>query len=274
MINRILLVNDDGIDAKGLEVSENIARALCDDVWVVAPNKERSGAGCSLSLSDPIRLEQREEKRFAVDGTPVDCVMVALQHLMAENQPDLIISGVNQGQNIAEDLVYSGTVSGAVQGLIAGCFSVALSQSIGMRGDSTYQWKTAEHFAPKIIQAIMEENHGQGAFNINFPDRPIEEVEGIALTHQGRREYPLLRLIARTDPRNQPYYWVGFSRRLFVPEEGSDIHAVYGGKISVTPIGLNLTDEARLSTLQESFSDKLTQATQGDIVAKKEETIK
>ena len=272
MIKRILLVNDDGIDAEGLAVGRRIAQSLCDDVWVVAPNRERSGSGCSLSFQDPIRLEQRDEQTFSIDGTPVDCVMVALHHLMIDKKPDLIISGVNHGQNIAEDLIYSGTVSGAMQGLIADCFSVALSQAFGMSGKPQLQWETAEHYAPKIIKTMVE-TQTKGAFNINFPDRTIGDVEGVAMTHQGRREFPLLRMIARTDPRNRPYYWMGFNRHLFVPEEGSDIHAVYGGKISITPLQLNWTDSEKLAHLNSAFASQLTQNLESDIVQNQKETI-
>lgn len=258
MIKRILLVNDDGINAEGLAVSERIANLLCDDVWVCAPNVERSGASSCISFSDPIKMEPKGEKRFAINGTPVDCVMIALTHLMADNPPDLIISGVNRGQNIAEDLMYSGTVGAAMQGLVSGYFSIALSQAFGISsaGKIKMNWQTAEHFAPDIIRTLAE-THTEGAFNINFPDRGIDEVEGAVFTYQGRREFPLLQMEERLDPHHRPYYWMGFNRHLFVPEKGSDIHTIYGGKISITPLKFNFTDKNRLSTLDKSLNLKI-----------------
>ena len=146
MIKRILIVNDDGIDSEGLRIAERIARQIADDVWVAAPDRECSGASASLSFSDPIRFEARAPQRFAIFGRPVDCVMIALYHLMADKPPDLILSGVNRGQNIAEDLTYSGTVGAMKQGLISGVLSIALSQAID-RPDKIF-WETAAHYAP------------------------------------------------------------------------------------------------------------------------------
>ncbi len=246
---RILLTNDDGFEAAGLATLERIARNFSDDIWIVAPDKERSGSGCSLSFSDPMRLFQKDTQKFAVDGTPVDCVMIALHHLMEDNPPDLVLSGVNHGQNIAEDLIYSGTVAGAIQGCMAGIKSLSLSQAFGFataqkKHDKSFQinWQTAAHHAPAIIEQLLNQDWEKNVmFNVNFPDRQPEDVEGVSVTRQGRRDHPLLRMDARRDPRGRPYYWVGFRRFLSVPEEESDLHALYAGRISITPIHLNMT---------------------------------
>ncbi len=251
---RILLTNDDGIEAEGLAVLERIARRFSDDIWVVAPDKERSGSGCSLSFSSPMRLFQKDERRFAVDGTPVDCVMIAVHNLMQDQPPDLVLSGINHGQNVAEDLIYSGTVSGAIQGCMFGVRSIAISQSFGFSRAPEINWQTAEHHAPLVISKLLEQDWERDlVMNVNFPDRAPDEVEGISVTQQGRRDHPLLRMVERRDPRGRPYYWVGFHRFLSVPEIGSDLHAVYAGQISVTPLHLNLTHQR----MRESLSARL-----------------
>ena len=287
---RILLTNDDGIDAEGLAALERIARHFSDDIWIVAPDKERSGSGCSLSFSSPMRMFQKDERKFAVDGTPVDCVMIALHHLMEDNPPDLVLSGVNHGQNIAEDLIYSGTVSGAIQGCMAGIASISLSQAFGfartsnknsahvMRDGVTrdgvtrdgvfkINWQTAEQHAPAIISQLLEQGWEKDVLvNVNFPDRLPEDVEGVSVTRQGRRDHPLLRMDARHDPRGRPYFWVGFNRFLSMPEVGSDLHAIYSGRISVTPIHLNLTHQPT----HESLDARLNASFEVIAQAKKE----
>ena len=256
MIGRILIVNDDGIDSEGLQIAERIAAQLADDVWVVAPDRECSGASASLSFSDPVRFEQRGRQRFAIFGRPVDCVMIALYHLMADKRPDLILSGVNRGQNIAEDLTYSGTVAGAKQGLISGILSMALSQAID-RPNKIF-WETAAHFAPDLIRRLLQKGMPRNiALNINFPARAPEEVEGFAITHQGRRDRPLFKMAAREDPRGRSYCWLDFERYLSVPKIGSDLHAVQSSRISITPIQLDWTDHAAYEKLRHDHLDEM-----------------
>ena len=152
---RILVTNDDGIHAPGLETLEAIARHLSDDVWVVAPETDQSGVSHSLSLNDPLRLRQVAEKRFAVKGTPSDCVIMGVRHILRERGPDLVLSGVNRGQNVAEDVSYSGTVAGAIEGTILGVPSIALSQAYGPGGRDAVKWHTAEAHAAAIIRKAV-----------------------------------------------------------------------------------------------------------------------
>jgi len=182
---RILCTNDDGIHAPGLVALERIARTLSDDVWIVAPETDQSGVSHSLSLNDPLRLREIGEKHFAIKGTPTDCVIMGVRHIMFENRPDLILSGVNRGQNVAEDVSYSGTIAGAIEGTILGVSSIALSQAYGPGGRDAVKWACAEHHAPTVIEKILELGMPPNTLvNVNFPDCPPEEVIGIAV-HAG-----------------------------------------------------------------------------------------
>lgn len=251
---RILVTNDDGIHAPGLEACANIARALSDDVCVVAPEFDQSGVSHSLSLSDPLRLRQVEPKRFAVKGTPTDCVIMAIRHIMKDKKPDLVLSGVNRGQNVAEDVGYSGTVAGAMEGTVLGIPSIALSQAYGFETKSAPPYTVAEHFGPGVVRDLLDEGIPAGiVINVNFPNRPVDEVKGVAVTAQGRRDQDLLRIEPRNDGRGNPYYWIAFEKRIFETVNGSDLHALDQGMISVTPLRLDMTDEPMMTQLAQRF---------------------
>lgn len=254
---RILVTNDDGIHAAGLDACARIARTFSDDVWVVAPEFDQSGVAHSLSLSDPLRLRQVEERRFAVKGTPTDCVIMAVRHIMGDQPPDLVLSGVNRGQNIAEDVSYSGTVAGAIEGTILGIPSIALSQAFGVKSRENPSYVTAETHAPRIIRTLLDEGIPAGVLmNVNFPDRGPEEITGIVATAQGKRDQKLMRIEARRDGRGNPYYWIAFERRIFETAPGSDLRALDEGRISVTPLRLDMTDEPLMTRLALLFEGK------------------
>ncbi|MDX1729857.1 MAG: 5'/3'-nucleotidase SurE, partial [Aurantimonas coralicida] len=165
---RLLLTNDDGIHAEGLAVLERIARELTDDVWVVAPETDQSGLSHSLTLSSPLRLRKIDERRFALSGTPTDCVIMAVKQLM-DSPPDLVLSGVNAGQNICDDVTYSGTVAGAMEGTMLGLRSIALSQAFKPGSHREALWKTAETHAPALIERLMNFDTPPGhLINVNF----------------------------------------------------------------------------------------------------------
>jgi 5'/3'-nucleotidase len=248
---RILLTNDDGIRAHGLKVLEKIARQLSDDVWIVAPAEEQSGAGRSLSLHDPLRVRHFDERRMSVSGTPTDCVLMGVQDLIPGKQPDLVLSGVNRGQNIAEDVTFSGTVAGAMQGMQLGIPSVALSQAYGFGKDDPIQWETAEMYGAPILRRLFELKWPEDVLiNINFPDRKPDEVEEVEVTRQGRRDQHILHAEHRTDPRGMDYYWLAFKGLLSNPPDGVDLRAIYDGKISVTPLHMDLTHGETLGNLK------------------------
>ncbi len=251
---RILVTNDDGIHAPGLRYLEEIAHSLSEEVWVVAPEFEQSGAGHSLSLTEPLRVRRLEARRFAVRGTPTDCVMFAVNHLMRDVPPTLILSGINRGGNLAEDITYSGTVAAAIEGALAGIPAIALSQCVRPRPERT-NWQPARRFARATIEAILACGWPEGVLiNINFPSCPVEDVRGMRVTRQGRRDLGGLIVEERIDTRGVPYYWFGLSRTPGVPPAETDLEAVRAGYISITPLHLDLTHHPTRSRLKEAIA--------------------
>ena len=249
---RILITNDDGIHAPGLEACEKIARALSDDVWIVAPETDQSGVSHSLSLNDPLRLREVADRHFAVKGTPTDCVIMGARHIM-KDMPDLVISGVNRGRNAAEDVIYSGTVAAAMEGTVLGIKSFALSQAYAFTTRQNPFWETAIAHAPDLMRRVLDAGMPRDVLvNINFPDCPPDEVAGIAVATQGKRDQELLRIDARNDGRGNPYFWIAFGRGgVSGASAGSDLAALNDKKISVTPLRLDLTDEPFMTKLAE-----------------------
>lgn len=240
---RILCTNDDGVHARGLESLVAIARALSDDVFVVAPQEEQSGAARALTLANPIRVRKFDERRFAVSGTPTDAVTLAVTRLIEGKRPDLVLSGVNNGQNLAEDVTLSGTVAGAFQGMTLGIPSVALSLARFSRDSA--RWATPEMLGPGLLRKLLAEGWPPDVvLNINFPDCDPADVKGVEATRQGARDALPLYTEEREDLRGGKYFWFGHSGKLSNPPEGTDLRAVYNGRISVTPLHLELTHEA------------------------------
>ena len=238
---RLLLTNDDGINAEGLAALERIAAALSDDVWVCAPEYEQSGASRALTLSDPIRVRALSDRKFATTGTPTDCVMLALTELMGGLKPDLVLSGVNRGANLAEDVTMSGTVAGAIEGMALGVPAIALSQAGGPEPQDPF-YGPAETFAPGIIRRLVAAGWPKDVIiNLNFPNRPAAEIDQVEVTRQTFRDVHVRHAEKRTDLRNRDYYWMGYRPERSHPEPGTDLAAIYEGKISVTPLHIDLT---------------------------------
>ena len=245
---RILLSNDDGISAPGLTVLRHIAEQLSDDIWICAPEVEQSGAGHSLTLRHPLRVRRLRGNQYAVDGTPTDCVMMALHELMKGNRPDLVLSGVNRGSNMAEDITYSGTVAAAMEATLLGVPAIALSQHIG-EGHSSVHWATAETAAPRLIADLCRAGWPQGVFiNINFPDVAAAAVGPATIARQGQRTMGD-NIERRVDPRGQPYYWVRALRNDATAAAGTDLAVIDAGAIAITPVHLDLTHEPSLKDL-------------------------
>jgi 5'-nucleotidase len=249
---RILLTNDDGIHAEGLEALETIARALTDDVWIVAPEYEQSGASRALTLADPLRVRKVADRKWAVTGTPTDCVMLGIRNLVEGAAPDLVLSGVNRGQNIAEDVTMSGTVAGAIEGMALGVPSIALSQSmLAFHDEVKAYWETAVAFGPGIVRRLLEIGWPNDVvMNVNFPARPPEAVTEVEVTRQGFRDMHIRRAEKRTDLRGRDYYWMGFSGQLSDPADGTDLRATYEGRISITPLHIDLTHHETLFAMR------------------------
>lgn len=253
---RILCTNDDGINAPGLKVIEEIARALSDDVWIVAPELDQSGVSHSLSLNDPLRLREVSPRHFAVRGTPTDCVIMGARHVLGDKLPDLVLSGVNKGRNVAEDVVYSGTIAGALEGTILGFPSFALSQEFSIETRNAPLWETALKFGPDIIRKVMAAGVPRNTvINVNFPSCMPDDVKGIRITRQGKRNQGFLKIDRRHDGRGNPYFWIGFERAAMMdtPAEGTDLVALAARYVSVTPLRLDRTDEAFSETLVETL---------------------
>ena len=239
---RILVTNDDGIRAEGLSVMREIAHALSDDVWVVAPDDNQSAVGRSLSLHMPVTRYRVDERAVAVRGTPTDCVVVAIKDVLADHPPDLVLSGVNAGQNIAEDLTFSGTVAGALMGTQLGVPSVALSLAKGFQEARSLPWDTAREAAPGALRQLLDAGWPDGVtLNLNIPDVPAGEVRGMRITRQGRRDHRMVGVDTRPHPRGGRYHWLTYGADRSEPDEGTDLRAVYEGYISVTPLMTDLT---------------------------------
>jgi 5'-nucleotidase len=252
---RILVTNDDGINAPGLDVCAEIARSLSDDVWVVAPEFDQSGVSHSLSLNDPLRMRTVDERRFAIKGTPTDCVIMGVCHILDGKPPDLILSGVNRGQNAAEDVTYSGTIAGALESTILGIPAFALSQAYSAANRQNPFWETARTHGPGIIRKVLDKGIPRDVLvNVNFPDCTPDQVQGVAVTTQGKRDQEWLRIDARQDGRGNPYYWIAFSRGPRPPSRnGTDLRALTDHWISVTPLRIDMTDEPFMTRLAELF---------------------
>ncbi len=254
---RILLTNDDGIYAPGLTVLETIARTLSDDIWIVAPHEEQSGAGHSLTLSRPVRLRKHEDRRFSVSGTPTDAVMMALGVVEGGLKPDLILSGVNRGANLAEDVTYSGTVSAAMEGTLAGYRSIALSQVYAREGmGDTVPFAAAEAWGEKVLRPLLDAAMPpRTLININFPALDPDAVKGVKVVEQGFHDYGRAKIVKGTDPRGYPYYWFGLGHVAHVPGHDTDLEAIDQGFITVTPLHLDLTHYDSMQTLGAAFAD-------------------
>jgi 5'-nucleotidase len=253
---RILVTNDDGIHAPGLAVLEALAAKLSDEIWVVAPSEEQSGAGHSLTLTRPVRLRKHGERRFSVSGTPTDSVMMALQVVLEEvGRPDLVLSGVNRGANLAEDVTYSGTVSAAMEAALAGIPAIALSQVYAREGmGDTVPFAAAEAWGDRVLAPLvgMAMPH-RTLINVNFPALAPEAVRGIKIAKQGFHDYGRSAIVKGVDPRGYPYYWFGLGATEHTPGHQTDLEAVQDGWIAVTPLHLDLTHHQSLEGLAAAY---------------------
>lgn len=236
-MKRILVTNDDGVEAHGLR---HLAEALerLGEVIVVAPDREQSASGHALTLHRPLRLTELSEGFYSVDGTPTDCVNLAILWLLRDRPPDLVVSGINQGLNLGDDVTYSGTVSATFEGVLLGVPSVAFSQEI----ENGYSFERSAEFASRLVEVLLEEELSADLLlNVNLPAAPIR---GVSFTRLGHRVYEQV-VVEKIDPRGKRYFWIAGSPE-WRDEEGTDHRAVSTGEVSVTPLHLDLTDYERL----------------------------
>ncbi len=254
---RILISNDDGVHAKGINVLENIAKTISDDVWVVAPDVDQSGASHALTLRSPFRITQHQEKKFSISGTPSDCIMAAVSMLLKDKKPDLVLSGINNGCNLAEDVIYSGTVAAAIEGSLMKIPAIAMSLTIENKRPP--QWEMIEHFGKDIIRKLFALGYRDKlVYNINFPNISKEDVKGIKITSQGQRIIGD-QIVQCVDPRGVPYYWIGAAEyrssdiwQHVTPD--TDLEAIAQKCISITPLSFDLSDVTAKDILKEVFS--------------------
>ncbi|MEL7048154.1 MAG: 5'/3'-nucleotidase SurE [Pseudomonadota bacterium] len=253
---RILVTNDDGINAPGLKILREIATKLSDDVWVAAPDNNQSGASHSLTLHEPLRCQEVAERCFAIRGTPTDCVIMGVRHILLDTPPDLILSGVNRGANIADDVTYSGTIAAAIEGSMLGIRSMALSQTTDFaKGDDGIPWTTALTHGPDVIRkALAADLPPEILVNINFPACAADDVAGIKTVRQGRRDQNLIHIDERLDGWKTPYYWFAFERGRSNPAEDTDLWAIYNNYIAVSPLQFDLTHRETLAALNASMA--------------------
>jgi 5'-nucleotidase len=241
----ILVSNDDGIRAAGIRALSSALESV-GEVWIVAPDREQSAASHSLSLHRPLRVEQLGPRRFAIDGTPTDCVNLAINGIMPV-RPDLVVSGINHGANMGDDITYSGTVSAALEGTLLNVPSLAMSL---VRQDEL-DVSAAAQFAQRLAKSILAYGMPRDTLlNVNVPSLPAAELRGYLVTRQGKRKYGDA-IVEKIDPRGKKYYWIGGEDLGFVAAEGTDFTAVEGGYISVTPLHMDLTNYSSIAQVNE-----------------------
>jgi len=232
-MTRILVTNDDGVYSEGIKI---LARSLSGlgEVFIVAPDREQSASGHSLTLTRPLRLQKLEERVYAVDGTPTDCVSLAVQWLFKDHRPDLIVSGINFGLNLGNDVTYSGTVSATFEGTLLGIPSVAFSQEVG----EGFSFEPAARFAQRLVETLLKSEVPKDLLlNVNVP---AGGYRGVRFTRLGYRVYRQA-VVEKTDPRGRKYYWIAGTPE-WREEDGTDCAAISASQISITPLHLDLTD--------------------------------
>ncbi|GMV50308.1 5'/3'-nucleotidase SurE [Nitrospirales bacterium NOB] len=232
---RILVTNDDGITSPGLHAVAGALRAL-GDVWVVAPDRERTAVGHAVTLHKPLRITKLAPRVFAVNGTPVDCVNLALVKVLPAS-PALIVSGINRGVNLGDDVMYSGTVSAALEGAILGVPSMAVSQE----GDETFRFEVGALYAARVAQEVLTEGlPPETILNVNIPNRSLGMIKGVKITCLSRRRFENP-IVEKVDPRGRTYYWIAGTRQSWGRRENADHEALARRMVSVTPIHLDTT---------------------------------
>ena len=261
---RILLTNDDGINAPGLKAMEDIAAAVAGpegEVWVVAPAFEQSGVAHMISYTHPTMIAELGLRRFAAEGSPADCVLAALSDVMADARPDLVLSGVNRGNNAGENVPYSGTIGATMEAALQGVPAIALSQYWGpFLADQADPFEPARVHGPEVIRGLLD--HGewgdgldyQPFYNVNFPPCPAAQVKGLRVAPQGRRANARMRSEAQISPSGRRFLWVRGGPQNGAATPGSDVDALHGGYVSITPLRADFTDHDALDGLAQALN--------------------
>lgn len=249
MNHKLLLSNDDGINSSGLHSLANGLKSL-GKIYIVAPDREQSASSHALSIHRPLRIDRITENIYSVDGTPTDCINLAINGILKDITPDIVVSGINKGENLGDDITYSGTVSAAIEGTLLGIPSLAVS----LQGRNEYDFTAASHFANLITKYILTNSIPKYTLiNMNIPSLPLGRIKGIKITRQGKRLYndPI---VEKIDPRGRKYYWIGGDVLDSLEMDDSDIDAINKGYVSVTPIKLDMTDYNLITKLEKDLS--------------------
>ena len=256
---RILIANDDGVFAPGIKVLEKIVSQITDDYWIVAPKEEQSGVGHSISLRNPLRLTKVGERKYHVNGSPADCVIIALEKLLKDNPPDIVITGINNGENTGECVMLSGTIAAAREATRRGFRAIAVS--LVTKEVSPVNWEVAEQYGERVIRKVMNCDWPKSSFiNVNFPHISVEKVKGIKAVPHGQRVH-LDNIVECLDPYGQPYYWVGVLREEQHHGDGTDLDVTQEGYISVTVLKINQTDLETTREIAKDISMEFTEET-------------
>ncbi len=239
----ILVSNDDGVRSGGIKALSSALKRI-GDVYIVAPDRERSAASHSLTLHRPLRVSRLTEREYAVDGTPTDCITLAVNKILPK-KPDIVVSGINHGGNLGEDITYSGTVSAAMEGILLGIPSIAFSLVSGKHDDFT----NAKVFAAKLVRKVVKNGIPENTLlNVNIPN--VKVIKGVHITRQGKRTFGGEMIIEKLDPRGKKYYWIGGDMLHWEGGEDSDFAAIAKHFISITPVHLDMTSYSAISELQ------------------------
>ena len=251
---RILVCNDDGLNALGLKELEKIARSLTDDVWIVAPESDQSGTGHSLTIRSPLNVKTSGTRRFSVNGTPTDCIILAMNKIMRDHRPDFVLSGINRGVNLGEDVTYSGTIGAAMESTLSGVPSIALSQEYNDEEDID-DWEVSRKYGAKILKKLLLSNWPKDILiNVNFPCVSSKQVVGVEITREGRQKIGD-EVIEHCEPNQIPSFWIGKQKKSSSLIEGTDFAAIKNGNISITPISINLTHTPSIKKLKKIFTE-------------------
>jgi len=254
LLNRVLLLNDDGIDAPGMLLLKSIAEELAHEVWVVAPAIDQSGVSCAVSLKTPFRINKRSEREYAIYGTPADCASFAIRYLMRDNLPDLVLSGINNGSNLGFETVLSGTVGGAMMAMVMGIRSIAFSQVI-KEGSGITNWSSAKHYVRPVIEKLLGINWPNHiCMNVNFPNCESQQVKAIKLTIQGKVDVDGLSITPVQDPENNDYFWFRAKHGDGVSKPDCELDATNLNYVAITPLAYGRTDMAVYGQLKNEFN--------------------
>jgi 5'-nucleotidase len=250
---RILISNDDSIHSEGIRVLEEIALSLTPHVWVVAPENQQSAAGHSLTIHMPLRIKEYDERHVSVYGTPTDSVLVGIQKVMQDFQPDIVLSGINHGQNTADDVTYSGTIAAAIEATLMCVPAIAFSQDFDETGGKP-EWSIAREYAPKVLKAFEgKEWENNVLMSVNFPMKKPGVKPEIRVRPQGHYSMEDQDMVHCVDPRGRPYFWIGAPPKRDELDQTTDVGAMKAGHVTITPLSLNLTHRPSIAFLEGLF---------------------